>query len=317
MLLKEIITICDLLDDPAASGQTIVDLFEPFDISQVEIEHLEGDKGSTDVVRIIVPGTDGKSGGGKSPSLGILGTLGGIGARPAVPGLVSDADGALVAMAAALKLAGMAQRGDRCTGDIILATHICPHAPTQPHEPTPFMGSPVSLPQQIQAEVSPDMDAILSVDTTKGNRVINHQGFAISPTVKEGYILRISEDLLTIMEWVTGDVPATFPVTMQDITPYGNGIDHLNSIMQPATHTAAPVVGVALTSGVPVPGCATGANQAVDIEMAARFCIEVGKVFGVGSCMFFDSEELDRLVALYGSMEHLQTLGRLDSGRHV
>jgi hypothetical protein len=27
-------------------------------------------------------------------------------------------------------------------------------------------------------------------------------------------------------------VPATFPVTMQDITPYGNGIYHINSIMQ-------------------------------------------------------------------------------------
>lgn len=309
MLLKEIITICDLLDDPAASGQTIVDLFEPLDIPPVKIEHLEGEKGSTDVVRIIVPGTDGKSGGGKSPSLGILGTLGGIGARPAVPGLVSDADGALVAMAAALKLAGMAQRGDRCTGDIILATHICPHAPTQPHEPTPFMGSPVSLSQQIQAEVSPDMDAILSVDTTKGNRVINHQGFAISPTVKEGYILRISEDLLTIMEWVTGDVPATFPVTMQDITPYGNGIYHINSIMQPSVWVDCPVVGVALTTRMPVPGCATGANMPYGLEAATRFCVETAKAYGSGQVQFYDAEEFALMQKLYGSMDVLRTGG--------
>ena len=309
MLLKEIITICDLLDDPASSGQTIVDLFEPFDIPPVEIEHLEGDKGSTDVVRIIVPGTDGKSGGGKSPSLGILGTLGGIGARPAVPGLVSDADGALVAMAAALKLAGMAQRGDRCTGDIILATHICPHAPTQPHEPTPFMGSPISLPQQIQAEVSPDMDAILSVDTTKGNRVINHQGFAISPTVKEGYILRISEDLLTLMEWVTGDVPATFPVTMQDITPYGNGIYHINSIMQPSVWVDCPVVGVALTTRMPVPGCATGANMPYGLEAATRFCVETAKAYGSGQVQFYDADQFALMQKLYGSMAVLRTGG--------
>ena len=30
-----------------------------------------------------------------------------------------------------------------------------------------------------EAEVDGDMDAILSVDTTKGNRIINHRGFAI------------------------------------------------------------------------------------------------------------------------------------------
>jgi uncharacterized protein DUF1177 len=309
MLLKEIITICDLLDDPAASGQTIADLLKPFGIPPVEIEHLEGEKGTTDVVRVMVPGTDGKSGGGKSPSLGILGTLGGIGARPAVPGLVSDADGALVAMAAALKLAGMSQRGDRCPGDILLATHICPHAPTQPHEPTPFMGSPVSLPQQIQAEVSPDMDAILSVDTTKGNRVINHQGFAISPTVKDGYILRVSEDLLTIMGWVTGDVPATFPVTMQDITPYGNGVYHINSIMQPSVWVDCPVVGVALTTRMPVPGCATGANMPYGLEAATRFCVEVAKAYGPGQVQFYDPDQFALMQKLYGSMAVLRTGG--------
>ena len=45
----------------------------------------------------------------------------------------------------------------------------------------------------------------------KGNRVINHHGFAISPSVKEGWILRTSDDLLQIMEWVTGDFPVVFP----------------------------------------------------------------------------------------------------------
>lgn len=96
-------------------------------------------------------------------------------------------------------------------------------------------------------EVDPSMDAILSVDTTKGNRIINIRGFAITPTVKEGWILRVSEDLLDIMQYVTGRMPAVVPITMQDITPYGNGIYHLNSIMQPATTTNAPVVGVAIT----------------------------------------------------------------------
>ena len=57
-------------------------------------------------------------------------------------------------------------------------------------------------------EVDERMDAVLSVDTTKGNRIINVRGFAISPTVKQGYILRVSEDLLGIMQIVTGRLPA-------------------------------------------------------------------------------------------------------------
>ena len=43
-----------------------------------------------------------------------------------------------------------------------------------------FMGSPVNMAQVNQEEVSPELDAVLSVDTTKGNRIINKRGFAIS-----------------------------------------------------------------------------------------------------------------------------------------
>jgi hypothetical protein len=44
--------------------------------------------------------------------------------------------------------------------------------------------------------------------------------------------------------------------------------------------------------------------------MAARFCIEVAKAFGRGKCAFYDAAEFERLVSLYGSMEHLQTMGK-------
>ena len=50
------------------------------------------------------------------------------------------------------------------------------------------------------------------------------------------------------MEQTTGKLPVTFPLTIQDITPYGNGLYHFNSILQPATATRAPVVGIAITS---------------------------------------------------------------------
>ena len=48
--------------------------------------------------------------------------------------------------------------------------------------------------------------------------------------------------------------------------PYGNDLYHLNSILQPATATSAPVVGIAITTEVPVPGCATGASHFIDME---------------------------------------------------
>ncbi|MEM3022185.1 MAG: DUF1177 domain-containing protein, partial [Candidatus Bathyarchaeia archaeon] len=200
--------------------------------------------------------------------------------------------------------------GDELKGDVIIATHICPNAPTQPHDPVPFMGSPVDMMTMNRHEVDPRMEAILSADTTKGNRIVKFRGFAITPTVKEGYILRVSEDLIDIMQWVTGMVARVVPITTQDITPYGNGLYHMNSMMQPAVATDAPVVGIAITTETPVPGCATGASHAIDIEMAARFCLEVAKAFGEGKCKFYDEEEFKLITKLYGSMKHLQTMGR-------
>jgi hypothetical protein len=224
-------------------------------------------------------------------------------------GLVSDADGAIAALSIALKLADMNERGDVLPGDVIVATHICPDAPTTPHEPVPFMGSPVDMKSLNDHEVDPQMDAILSIDTTKGNRIINQRGFAISPTAKEGYILKVSEDLLRIMETTTGRRPSVFAITTQDITPYGNELFHLNSIMQPSVATHAPVVGIAITAESVVPGCATGASHIVDIEEVVRFSIEVAKNFGLGKCQFYDEGEFRRIVDLYGPMRHLQTLG--------
>ena len=309
MAWKQTIEAYELLDSAIVSGEKVAQVLRKRGLTS-EVITVEGEKGSTDFVRITVPGTEGKVGDGKAPTLGIIGRLGGIGARPDAIGLVSDADGAVTAVACALKLADMARAGDKLPGDVIVATHICPTAPTQPHEPVPFMDSPVDIATMNRYEVHPDMDAVLSVDTTRGNWVLNQRGFAITPTVKEGYILKISQALLDIMAVVTGRPPVVLSITMQDITPYGNGIYHLNSIMQPATATDSPVVGVAITAAWAVPGCATGASQVTDIEMAVRFCIEVAKAFGRGTCAFYDAAEFERLVSLYGSMKHLQTMGK-------
>ena len=114
------------------------------------------------------------------------------------------------------------------------------------------------------------------------------------------------------MQITTGQLPHVFPLTMQDITPYGNDVYHLNSVLQPCTATDAPVVGVAIAAEVMVPGCATGATHVVDVEEAARFMLEVAKDFGRGNLKFYDEEEYARLQKLYGPMKHLQTLGKED-----
>ena len=265
------------------------------------------------MVRVRIAGKNGKSKGGNAPTIGLLGRLGGIGARPEVTGFVSDGDGALAALSAAAELLNMAKKGDVLEGDVFISTHVCPDAPTMPHKPVPFMGSPVSMAEVNREEVTDELDAILCVDTTKGNRIYNKKGLAISPTVKEGYILRVSEDLLSIMEMATGELPGVFALTTQDITPYGNGVFHLNSILQPSTATKAPVVGVAVTTQSTVPGCASGATHFEDVEEAARFMIEVAKAFGAERCSFYDAEEYAHLLELYGSMTHLQTLGKADN----
>ncbi len=306
MILKQVLDIYELLDKPNANGEEVAELFKSRGCKNVEVKTIEGDKGSTDFIKVTIKGKNGKLSGGSAPTLGIIGRLGGLGARPELVGFVSDGDGALTALAAGLKLVDMESNGDRLNGDVIVTTHICPDAPTQEHFPVPFMDSPVDMEAMNESEVVEEMDGIISIDTTKGNEILNYKGFAISPTVKEGYILKVSNDILNIVKRTTGKMPNVFPLSIQDITPYGNDLYHLNSILQPATATKAPVVGVAITTETSVAGCATGATNPYDIEETGRFAVEVAKDFGEGKCELYDAEEFEKIVNLYGSNERFQ-----------
>lgn len=309
MSFKHVLEAYDLLDDAEINGAKVCSWWESMGVRGATSVTIEGEKGSTDFVTGVIKGSQGASSGGNAPTLGIVGRLGGLGARPERIGFVSDGDGALVAVAAAAKMGEMQARGDVLPGDVIVSTHICPDAPTRPHEPVAFMDSPVDITAMNTHEVSDAMDAILSVDTTKGNRVVNHLGFAITPTIKQGWILRVSEDLLQVYADSTGILPVTMPITMQDITPYGNGVYHVNSLVQPAVASSAPVVGVAITTQTPVPGCGTGATNLAVVDSTVRYCIEVAKAYGAGQCSFYEEAEFDRLVSLYGDMTRLQGQG--------
>lgn len=307
MSLKYTMEFIESLDDPTINGRKVCQLFNGFPNCEATYQTIQEDKGQTDFIKILIKGEQGKKKGGDFPSIGIIGRLGGIGARPSRKGLVSDGDGAIAALVAAKKLAEMNSKGDTLLGDAYITTHICPAAPTEPHKPVEFMGSPVEMATMNRHEVLPEMDAILSVDTTKGNNLFNHKGVAISPTVKSGYILKFNDNLIRLLETTKGNPAVTFAITTQDITPYGNGVFHINSIMQPSTATDAPVVGVAITSGSVIPGSATGASHEIDIAEAAKFCIEAAKEYTDAKIDFYDKKEFSRLVKLYGEFKVLQS----------
>lgn len=306
-MLRQVLDIIDVIDDGLVNGDKVVQLFKDFPYTEAACERVYGEQGYTDFVKIMIKGKNGKSSNGDRPTLSVIGRLGGIGARPKYVGMVSDADGCVTALAVALKLSEMSVRNDRLEGDVIVTTHICPDAPTVPHFPVDFMGSPVDMDQMNQYEVAKDADAVITIDTTKGNNFITNKGFSISPTVKEGYILKVCQDLVNIMQVTSGQRANVFPLCQLDITPYSNDMYHINSILQPATSTDAPVVGVAITTETAVPGCATSASHEVDIAEAARFTIEVAKQFTEERISFYDRDEFEQLVDLYGKMNIFQT----------
>lgn len=309
-MLSQLITAYDLLDSAVVTGEDVVKAVNCGELAQAKTFRVAGAKRTTDFVRVVIPGTRGKLKGGEAPTLAVVGRLGGLGVRPVRSGIVSDADGAIVAVACALKLCDMKRKGDELPGDVVIVTHVCPDAETKVNDGVQFMASPVTPEVLNQHCMDPEADAVLSVDATKGNRILNHRGIAITPTVKEGYILRVSPDLVGIYERVTCELARVLPITTQDITPYGNDIYHINSIMQPSVVTKSPVVGVAVCAQSCVPGSATGANNYLDLELAGRFVIETAKLFTAGELTFYDEPEYQRLVSLYGEMKHLQTLGR-------
>lgn len=291
---NEVLETIRIFDRPEGAAEILAERLQAGHV-EVTVTRETSERGFSDFVRARLRGE--KS---SAPKIGILGYLGGISAGERFA-FVSDADGAIAAAACMLRLAR-----EQFDGDVIVATHICPGAIRIPHKPVDFVNSPISQQRMLDLMVDPAMDAILSIDTTRGNRVINHKGFAISPTVKEGYILRVSEDLLDIMQNITGRLPVVFPITTQDITPYSSGVYHINGIMQPSTRTKSPVVGLAITSETAVPGPATGVTDVPGIEAAARFAIEVARAFTNSRCRFYDPEEYQKLVSLYGSLGHLQ-----------
>jgi hypothetical protein len=317
MALSQVITAYDLLDSAIVMGNDVVDLFARYKSLGVVATStaVNDDQPNTDpswityFIKVLIPGTAGKTQAGTYPTLGVDGRSGSTGARPQEIGMVSDGDGPVCGLATALKLADMKSKGDDLLGDVIVTFHVSPQGYIDTSKTPPMMGLPVSNALMNSYEVDPAMDAILSVDASKANYLTKQRGFAISPTAMKGYLLKLSSDLVDIMESTTGRHAFTFPLAIQDITPYDNGISHFNSIMQPSVATSAPVVGVAITAESAVSGAALNANHETDLAEAVQFCLAVAKSFTAGTCAFYDPTEYATLVEKYGSLTIFQTEG--------
>ena len=121
MIAKYIMELYEILDSSTASGKDVEEYLKSIcSDANIEVYPLVGAKGKTDMIKIRIAGKNGKSKKGSAPTLGILGRLGGLGARPERIGFVSDGDGALTALAVAAKLLTMQNKGDFLEGDIFI-----------------------------------------------------------------------------------------------------------------------------------------------------------------------------------------------------
>ena len=83
-MLREVMDVLEFLEDARNGAEPFAALLSDGPQS-VEITPFESDIGKTDFIKILFPGTSGKSGGGDAPTIGIIG----LEWRPAPPGRVS------------------------------------------------------------------------------------------------------------------------------------------------------------------------------------------------------------------------------------
>ena len=76
-MMKQVIEAYELLDSAYVTGEKVAEVLRERGLENIEVRRIEGEKGSTDFIKIVVPGRNGKFSGGNAPTLGIIGRLGG------------------------------------------------------------------------------------------------------------------------------------------------------------------------------------------------------------------------------------------------
>ena len=149
-MLKEVMDVIDVLDDPK-TGAAEFNTLLPKDVCEIAVSPYSGPLGSTEFVSYKFRGRSGRLSGGEARTIGIIGSLGAMRLPGEYPGLNSDADGGIIALACALQLGRMWIRNQVLKGDIIVTTHICQAGHPEPHDPLPFVMPPLAVERNIAA----------------------------------------------------------------------------------------------------------------------------------------------------------------------
>src|SRR5258708_3042228 len=123
-MLKEVMDVIDVLDNQKA-GAAEFNALLPKDICEISISPFSVPLGETEFGSYRFKGSEGRLSGGNARTTGIIGSLGALRLPGNYPGLNSDADGGIVALACALRLGRMWIRNQVLKGDVIVTTHVC------------------------------------------------------------------------------------------------------------------------------------------------------------------------------------------------
>ena len=275
MILKSLIDVLELLEsrDPVSKIEERL---------KGRVEYSKKSIGDVVYIKALYRG----KGKGRVEILGRLGAIQVKGEK----GLVSDADGAIVALTTLFELLNLKEKGIELDIDVSFVTNISLDAKLIPHKPFNFMVPLIGLDEALKEEVDPEAKLILSVDSTKGNILAKYDDFAITYVIKDGYILKPKDEVIEIYNRVTGHEVYFVPLSTGDLTPLDFNVYHISTLISPWLYSEAPVLGIATVSRQVIPGYVTGVLNINMLEHASRFCLEILKYVEKGGSVYEESE---------------------------
>ncbi|BAB67660.1 DUF1177 domain-containing protein [Sulfurisphaera tokodaii] len=279
MILKTLIDVIDILESK-----------NPLEIIRKRLENKvkyeEITVGEVPYIKVLYKG------GGKD-KIEILGRLGAIQMINTNKGLVSDADGAIITLTTLFELLDLMDKGIVFDIDIVFVTNLATKAKLIPHKPFDFMVPLMGLDDALKIEVDPTASFILSIDSTKGNRLAKYDDFALTHVIKDGYILKLHDNVIDIYNRVTEHEIYMVPLTTGDLTPLDYNVYHISTLISPWLYTSSPVIGLATVSKQVIPGYDTGVQNLTMFEHASRFCVELIKYLEKGGKVYDENELME------------------------
>lgn len=303
-MLKQGIEVFDLLTSAKVNSTRIVEYISSFGPCKAQVEGSCGPNGSYKTLKVTIAGTDGAISGGKSPTLGFVGQVGDQASSQSKNERIPDYIGTSIVLLTAAKILQMITSGNALRGDVILSAQIGSNTSTSVSSENTTFQKEVPT----HTEVSLVMDAVISIGSYRGAKIGYNKSIAISPTVKEGYILEISDDLWALAKKTNDVSPISLPLSQQDIIPCEKGLPQAHTILQPSRATSAPVVGIGIQNEM---ASRHGLNTSLfeRIESTGRFLVTVATAFTNNNCSLYDEHEFTILRTSYGDMSHFQHIG--------